>query len=127
MNASFFRLVNQIRGQQIRQELIKTPQKVISKFLSPATSTNPNAVISWKTHFKDYTRNSNLPYTRFNPETNGQISLNPRKTRYDPYRLKDNIYLPSDKGSEFCVIYRTNYNRLALEHLNDPSTYARVA
>jgi hypothetical protein len=41
-------------------------------------------------------------------------------------RSKDNIYLPSDKGSEFCVIESPKYNELALDHLNDAAIYRSI-
>jgi hypothetical protein len=41
-------------------------------------------------------------------------------------RKKDNIYLPSDKGGEFCVIDLQTYNEAALQHLEDPHTYRKI-
>ena len=49
------------------------------------------------------------------------------KEAYTGLQKKDNMYLPNNKGSEFCVTYKTKYNDLALEHLNDKSTNAKVA
>ena len=34
-------------------------------------------------------------------------------------RNKELIYLPSDKGKEFCVISQNTYSQLALDYLND--------
>ena len=39
---------------------------------------------------------------------------------------KNYICLPSDKGTEFCVIQQDTYTRVALAHLNDSSTYQKV-
>ena len=39
---------------------------------------------------------------------------------------KKYICLPSDKGTEFCVIQQDTYTRVALAHLNDSSTYQKV-
>ena len=40
---------------------------------------------------------------------------------------KNYICLPSDKGTEFCVIERDTYTRVALDHLNDANTYQKVS
>ena len=42
-------------------------------------------------------------------------------------KKKDNIYLPSDKGGEFCVIDSKTYNDLAIQHLENPANYCKVA
>ena len=42
-------------------------------------------------------------------------------------KKKDNIYLPSDKGGEFCVIDLKTYNDLAIQHLENPANYCKVA
>jgi len=42
-------------------------------------------------------------------------------------QTKDYTFLPSDKGSEFCVIENNKYDDAALEHLSDTSTYKQVA
>ena len=34
-------------------------------------------------------------------------------------KQKPYIYLPSDKGGEFCVMTKEEYNEAALNHLND--------
>ena len=39
---------------------------------------------------------------------------------------KNYIGLPSDKGTEFCVIQQDTYTRVALAHLNDSSTYQKI-
>ena len=41
-------------------------------------------------------------------------------------REKDLIYLPSDKGTEFCIIQKNSYSQAALDHLNDSNTYQKV-
>ena len=41
-------------------------------------------------------------------------------------RKKDNVYLPSDKGGEFCVIDLQTYNDLAVQHLNDTETFRKI-
>ena len=40
---------------------------------------------------------------------------------------KDFIFLPSDKGGEFCVISQSEYRNLALSHLSDDSTYLHIS
>jgi hypothetical protein len=37
------------------------------------------------------------------------------------------IFLPSDKGGEFCVVEEERYVTAALDHLTDLSTYRPVA
>ena len=39
---------------------------------------------------------------------------------------KDLVCLPSDKGTEFCIIQKSRYTQAALDHLNDPNTYQKV-
>ena len=39
---------------------------------------------------------------------------------------KDLIYLPSEKGTEFCIIQKDSYLQAALDHLNDSNTYQKV-
>ena len=39
---------------------------------------------------------------------------------------KDVICLPSDKGTEFCIIQKDRYSQAALDHLNDSNTYQKV-
>ena len=41
-------------------------------------------------------------------------------------RTKDNVHLPSDKDTEFCVIDETRYNIAAENHLQDPNTYKNI-
>ena len=38
---------------------------------------------------------------------------------------KDLIYLPSDKGTEFCIIQKDSYSKAALDYLNDSNTYQK--
>ena len=42
-------------------------------------------------------------------------------------KKKNNIYLPGDKGGEFCVIDSLTYSKAATQHLDDPTTYRKVA
>ena len=40
---------------------------------------------------------------------------------------KNYVYLPSDKGTEFCVIQQQDtYTRVTLDHLSDANTYQKV-
>ena len=41
-------------------------------------------------------------------------------------RNKELIYLPPDKGKEFCVVSQNTYNQLALDHLKDNSIYSEA-
>ena len=41
-------------------------------------------------------------------------------------RNKELIYLPSDKGKEFCVISQNTYKQLAQDHLKDNNIYSEV-
>lgn len=49
-----------------------------------------------------------------------------RKTLKSLRRRKDLVCLPSDKGSEFCVIDKPSYVNAAHAHLNDASTYKPI-
>lgn len=42
-------------------------------------------------------------------------------------KRKDLVYLPSDKGTEFCTISTTEYDRAAFEHLGDESSYQPIS
>ena len=42
-------------------------------------------------------------------------------------KQKPLIYLPSDKGGEFCVIEENRYKEAGLTHLNDPEFYRKIA
>jgi len=39
---------------------------------------------------------------------------------------KNYICLPTDKGTEFCVIHQDTYTQVALAHLSDSNTYRKV-
>jgi hypothetical protein len=41
-------------------------------------------------------------------------------------KRKPLIFLPSDKGGEFCVIDELRYKELGFQHLNNPSTYQPI-
>jgi hypothetical protein len=51
---------------------------------------------------------------------------NIEKATIKTLRQKDFIFLPSDKGGEFCVIGKSRYINLGMEHLNDTSTYRPI-
>ncbi|KAK3742860.1 hypothetical protein QZH41_015376, partial [Actinostola sp. cb2023] len=57
-------------------------------------------------------------WTNINPTEKQAITSHLRNRPY--------IYLPSDKGTEFCVIDQQTYITSALGHLNDSSTYKKV-
>ena len=42
-------------------------------------------------------------------------------------KKKDLVFLPSDKGGEFCVISTSDYERAAFKHLEDGTIYKKVA
>lgn len=57
-----------------------------------------------------------------------QHHITPNLTRNQYLTLKslkdkDLVYLPSDKGREFCVISQESYNNLAIEHLSNTDLY----
>ena len=53
------------------------------------------------------------------------ISCSERRT-LKRLQEKDFCYLPSDKGSEFCVVENTKYDDAAFKHLGNTSTYKPV-
>ena len=57
--------------------------------------------------------------------TQGNLSSTQKQT-LTSMRNRDLVYLPSDKGKEFCVISQNNYNQLALDHLKDNNTYIEI-
>ena len=42
-------------------------------------------------------------------------------------KSKPYTFLPSDKGTEFCVIKNQDYKTAGLKHLNDTSTYSKIS
>jgi hypothetical protein len=42
-------------------------------------------------------------------------------------RKKDLVFLPSDKGGEFCIVSTNDYEDAALRHLGDENTYRKTA
>ena len=57
---------------------------------------------------------------------NGNLSFKERRS-LQQLRALPNIYLPSDKGGEFCVIDTKTYHEAGKFHLDNMNTYQRVA
>ena len=42
-------------------------------------------------------------------------------------KSKPFIFLPADKGGEFCIIEQFRYSQLAVQHISDISSYTRIS
>ena len=52
------------------------------------------------------------------PEINNKVQIRIKTEWYD--------LIPSDKGTEFCVVQQDTYTQVALDHLSDSTTYQKV-
>ena len=60
-------------------------------------------------------------------KTNSNITIKEKDTINDLLNNhNDKVFLPSDKGGEFCVIYKEEYNKLAFDHLSDTEHYMKI-
>ena len=56
--------------------------------------------------------------------TKAYINITPQeRTTIKSLKCKNLVYLPSDKGGQFCVIEKERYDEAALQHLHDTTTY----
>ena len=60
-----------------------------------------------------------IPDTKFANNLSGQEKMILKTLKSKPF-----VYLPSDKGMDFCIIEKDKYKRLGENHLNNTSIYA---
>ena len=62
-------------------------------------------------------------------ETNSNVHSNlnkAEKSTLNTLKKKPFIFLPSDKGGEFCVVEKSHNDELVIAHLSDTNTYKKV-
>jgi len=123
LNIKFCRLANRIRWNKTFQPnnqpttLAAYPQsKHISK---PTCSPELEQKLKRIHHNYQHVVNSIKPRAGWsNLTTKEKLAIKSLKDKH-------NIYLPSDKGSEFCIIDQSIYHECAINHLNKPILYIR--
>lgn len=127
IKSQFFRLAYQLRWQEIIKAQQNNHQSSFIRYPISSTLTNPTL------------RNDNLEnklkriYAKLENITNElpkkQINNNLTKEELSclaNLKRKELIYLPSDKGKEFCIIEKSKYNDAANQHLNDTNIYKHI-
>ena len=93
-----------------KSEYISFPAK--DETLEVKLTTAQNKVLKLIDDLKDRPFGTNL--------THKELSI------LNDLKKHNNVYLPSDKGGEFCVIKEDTYGKLGEDHLNDESVYEKT-
>ena len=127
LNINFYRLVNRIRWNETLN-LTRNDQQMMpaayrqSKYISkPVCSTMLEHTLKRIHHEFQHVINSIKPVPKWSNLTSTE------KQTIKSLKNRQNIYLPSDKSTEFCIIDQQRYDQSAKHHLNDPSTYRKIA
>lgn len=124
VNVSFYRLANLLRWQTVRcdsnhsQDYIKYPQS--RNIYKPETSDE------FETKLQRMHAEYQLAIRKIKPRGKWTNLTKPEKETLRSLKRKGLVCLPSDKGSEFCILDIQTYTEAALNHLNDSTTYKRV-
>ena len=125
MNVAFYRIANQIRWRESELSNTDTPDIVTYPKSSFIRKPDSSALLEEKLrriHLKyQHIVSTIKPTTKWTNLTPTDISA------IKTLQNKDNIYLPSDKGTEFCVVDKITYNTAADNHLQDTNTYRNVS
>ena len=128
-NVQFSRLAHQVRWKEILEKKKDHPP-FIQKYPWHSSLTMPN-----QESLNSNTENSlkkiyhklknvveKIPHQRrFNNISEKEASV------LETLRQKPLVFLPSDKGGEFCVMSQQDYNLAGLNHLNNPDIYLPIA
>ena len=126
-NVEFCRMAHQLRWREILPEkdnsaLQKYPWH--SRLSMPDDHLRNNDLEDKlrRIYYKTKKIIQNVPYVQkfSNLSSTEKETLNFLKT-------KPLIYLPSDKGSEFCILSETDYLAAGFQHLSDNSLYSKIA
>ena len=124
INIAFYRLANQIRWKHFREsrfqptDFLTYPQ---SRHIYKPESEDELERKLQRIHHKLQTTLKELQ-----PQRKWSNISHAEKKVIKELKEKNYICLPSDKGTEFCVIQQDTYTRVALAHLNDSSTYQKI-
>lgn len=123
LSINFYRLANRIRWKESNssnnQHMYTYP---VSKYISkPDCSVNLENTLKKLHHEFQHIISSIKPRTKWS-----NLSSTEKRT-VKSLKCKPNIYLPSDKGGEFCITDKQIYTESALNHLRDATTYRRVS
>ena len=124
INIVFYRLANQIRWKHFRE----------SNFQPSDFLTYPQTRHIYKPESKDELEEKlqrihhklQVILKELQPQRKWSNISHADKTVIKELKEKNYICLPSDKGTEFCVIQQDKYTQIALAHLSDSNTYQKV-
>jgi len=105
---------------------VKTlPRFKPSTFRSPLLSTNPTQD-ELKSKLQRIHHKLQATLKTLNPQKNWSNNSHTDKETIKGRKEKNYVCLPSDKGTEFCVIQQDTYLHVALDHLNDFNTFQKI-
>ena len=124
INLAFYRLANQIRWKHFRESRFQP-----SDFLTYPQSRHiykPESEDELERKLQRIHHKLQTTLKELQPQRKWLNISHAEKKVIKELKEKNYICLPSDKGTEFCVIQQDTYTRVALAHLNDSSTYQKV-
>ena len=124
INIAFYRLANQIRWKHFRESRFQP-----SDFLTYPQSRHiykPESEDELERKLQRIHHKLQTTLKELQPQRKWSNISHAEKKVIKELKEKNYICLPSDKGTEFCVIQQDTYTRVALAHLNDSSTYQKV-
>ena len=127
INIAFYRLANQIRWKQFRELNPQNPQH--TDFLTYPQSKHfykPDSTDELEQKLRRIHNKLHATIRQLVPRKKWSNISNVDKKTIKDLKEKDVICLPSDKGTEFCIIQKDRYSQAALDHLNDSNTYQKV-
>ena len=124
INIAFYRLANQIRWKHFRE----------SRFQPPDFLTHPQSRHIHKPESEDELERKlqriyhklQVSLKELQLQRKWSNIIHAEKRVIKELKEKNYICLPSDKGTEFCIIHQDTYTQVALAHLNNSSTYQKV-
>lgn len=124
--ASFYRLANSLRWREYHERTQATQQTTIETYPKSNYIRRPESSTELEQTLKRIHNDYQRIVKSIQPKPKWTNLNSAEKHTIKALRKKDNIYLPSDKGGEFCVIDLQTYNEAALQHLEDPHTYRKI-
>ena len=123
INIAFYRLANQMRWKHFRES---NPQR--SNFLTyPQTRHiyRPQSEDELENKLQRIHHKLQVVLKALQPQPKWSNIDETDKKTIKELEEKNYVCLPSDKGTEFCVIQEDTYTRVALDHLSDANTYQK--
>ena len=124
INIAFYRLANQIRWKHFRESKFQLPD-----FFTYPQSRHiykPESVDELERNLQRIHHKLQVTLKWLQPQRKWSNISDAEKRVIKELKEKNHICLPSDKGTEFCVIQQDTYTQAALAHLSDSSTYQKV-